>query len=157
MLNTQKKRFAEERLAGANQTEAARRAGYSEKTAYSKGNQLAKDKDVLEYMAKLRGEPAEPEPEPQPAANPEPGIEPDEPPKVVNNKVSDDPVEVMRQIMKDNVFLDPKLALEAAKALAPYTNQKLSEPGKKDQKNAAAKKAASKFRGMAPPKLVVNN
>jgi phage terminase small subunit len=36
----------------------------------------------------------------------------------------------------------------------PYTHQRLGEGGKKDQKNAEAKKVASRFSPAAPPKLV---
>lgn len=163
MLNTQKKRFAEERLKGCNQTEAAKRAGYSEKTAYSKGNQLAKDKDVIEYTEKLKAKQAKAaarvekvaEPEPQPTQQPEP--DQDNAPELAQVKTIDDPLAVMRQIMNDNLLVDPKLSLEAAKALAVFTVSKPGEAGKKEQKNAAAKKAASKFQGMAAPKLIVNN
>ena len=41
--------------------------------------------------------------------------------------------------------------------MLPYVHSKKGEGGKKDAKQAAAKAVASKFAGMAPPQLVVNN
>lgn len=49
---------------------------------------------------------------------------------------------------------DAKLRVDAAKALMPYKHQKLGEGGKKEQKDAAAKKVGSRFAPAAPPKLV---
>lgn len=43
---------------------------------------------------------------------------------------------------------------KALTALLPYVHQKIGEGGKKDQRNAAAKKVASRFAPSAPPKLV---
>ena len=51
---------------------------------------------------------------------------------------------------------EQKLRVDAAKALMPFMHQKLGEGGRKDAKAEAAKKAASKFGGLAPP-LRVNN
>lgn len=149
MLTGQKKMFADALMKGSNQRQAAIHAGYSEKTAKVKGSQLAKDKDVLAYMERVRAV----NPEPVPASPDQQSELPD-----VEAPVQyDDPIEVMKRIMSDHIMVDPKLSLEAAAKLAPYVCQKMGESGKKDAKNAAAKKAASKFSGMAPPKLVVNN
>lgn len=149
MLTGQKKRFADALKKGSNQRQAAIAAGYSEKTAKVKGSQLAKDKDVLAYMARV----SELENEDYVLSD-----EPEEKVPALKPSVTfDDPIEVMKRIMNDNLLVDPKLSLEAAAKLAPYVCQKVGETGKKEAKNAAAKKAASKFGGMAPPKLVVNN
>lgn len=43
---------------------------------------------------------------------------------------------------------------KALTALLPYVHQKLGEGGKKEQKDAAAKKVAGRFSAAAPPKLV---
>ncbi|WP_158783288.1 terminase small subunit [Pantoea sp. BAV 3049] len=149
MLTGQKKKFADALMKGSNQRQAAIQAGYSEKTAKVKGSQLAKDKDVIGYMERVR------------AINPadslsEPVRQADLPP-VETPTQFDDPIAVMKRIMSDNLLVDPKLSLEAAAKLAPYVCQKMGDTGKKEAKDAAAKKAASKFSGMAPPKLVVSN
>lgn len=50
MLTPKKKRFSDEYLVDCNATQAAIRAGYSEKTAYSQGQRLLKDVDVAAYI-----------------------------------------------------------------------------------------------------------
>ena len=50
-LNPKQKAFADYYIECGNQTEAAKRAGYSEKTAYSQGNRLMKHADVSAYIA----------------------------------------------------------------------------------------------------------
>lgn len=49
-LTDQKKLFADIYLTCLNATEAAKKAGYSEKTAYSQGNRLLKDVEVRAYI-----------------------------------------------------------------------------------------------------------
>ncbi|EPF3218150.1 terminase small subunit [Enterobacter hormaechei] len=150
MLTGQKKKFADALMRGENQTQSAKSAGYSEKTAKIKGSQLAKDKDVLAYMERVKSLPDGVSEEVEPTKkNTVPRVE--IPPRY------EDPIEVMKKIMNDNILLDPKLSLEAAAKLAPYVCQKVAEPGKKAAKNEAAKKAVNKFGAMTPPKLVVNN
>lgn len=69
----------------------------------------------------------------------------------------DDPLKFLRAVMNDTAT-DAKIRVDAAKAMMPYTHQKLAEGGKKDAKQDAAKKAAGgRFAAAAPPKLVVNN
>lgn len=56
-MNARKKAFCDYYIeTGGNQTESAKRAGYSEKTAYSQGNRLMKDADVIEYIAQRQKE-----------------------------------------------------------------------------------------------------
>jgi phage terminase small subunit len=58
-LSAKKQRFAEEFIVDLNATKAAKRTGYSEKTAYSQGHRLLKDAEVLaeiERHKKLRAE-----------------------------------------------------------------------------------------------------
>jgi|SRR6187431_778239 len=64
----------------------------------------------------------------------------------------DDPLEFMRQMMKD-AGEDPRLRLEAAKQLAIFTISKPSDKGKKEEQKDAAKEVAKKFGAIAPPKL----
>lgn len=49
-LNAKQKRFSEEYLVDLNATQAAIRAGYSEKTAYSMGQRLLKNVEVRSYI-----------------------------------------------------------------------------------------------------------
>ncbi|WP_283443983.1 hypothetical protein [Noviherbaspirillum suwonense] len=44
--------------------------------------------------------------------------------------------------------------VRAAQAALPFIHQKLGEGGKKEQREDAAKKVASRFAPAAPPKLV---
>ena len=114
-----------------------------------KGSQLAKDKDVIGYMERVRAvNPADSMPE---------LVGQEDLPPVETPPQFDDPIAVMKRIMSDNILVDPKLSLEAAAKLAPYVCKKMGDTGKKEAKDAAAKKVASKFSGMAPPKLIVNN
>ncbi len=55
-LNEKRKRFANEYLIDLNATQAARRAGYSEKTAASQGQRLLKNAEVASYLQKRRQE-----------------------------------------------------------------------------------------------------
>lgn len=51
-MNKKQKKFADIFIEIGNQTEAAKRAGYSEKTAYSIGNRLLKNVEVSQYIEK---------------------------------------------------------------------------------------------------------
>ena len=50
MMTEKKKRFCDEYLIDTNATQAAIRAGYSVKTAYSQGQRLLKDAEVQNYI-----------------------------------------------------------------------------------------------------------
>lgn len=52
-LNHKQKQFYKEWLIDANATQAAIRAGYSKKTAYSQGQRLLKNVEGQEYLAEL--------------------------------------------------------------------------------------------------------
>lgn len=152
MLTGQKRKYAQALMSGSSQADAARKAGYSEKTARSQGSRLAKDPDIIAFMNKKRG--ADPYDVPTPD-------EPLKPPPVVNSTVKtfEDPLEFLKSVMNDTTEeIDTRK--DAAKAMLPYLHPKKGEGGKKDARNAAAAKVAatgSKFGAMAPPKLVVNN
>ena len=151
VLTGQKRKFAQALMSGSSQAEAARKAGYSEKTARSQGSRLAKDPDIIAFISKKRGADVIAE---------QAVSEPDDLPKVVNRTVKefDDPLEFLKAVMND-VSEETDVRKDAAKAMLPYLHPKKGEGGKKDARHAAAKVAAtgSKFGAMAPPKLVVNN
>ena len=50
MLNERQKAFCEHYAACLNATETAKRSGYSEKTAYSSGNRMLKNVEVIDYI-----------------------------------------------------------------------------------------------------------
>lgn len=54
MLNHKQDRFCLEYIKDQNATQAATRAGYSEKTAYSQGQRLLKNPEVQQHLAALR-------------------------------------------------------------------------------------------------------
>lgn len=55
-LNDKQKLFYKEYLVDSNATQAAKRAGYSEKTAYSQGQRLLKHVEGQQYMKELMAE-----------------------------------------------------------------------------------------------------
>lgn len=55
-LTEKQKRFCEEYLIDLNATQAAIRAGYSKKTAYSMGQRLLKNVEVQKYISYLQSE-----------------------------------------------------------------------------------------------------
>lgn len=151
-LTGKKLLFADAVLAGSSNGEAAISAGYSAKTAPQAGSRLVKDPAVVAYLAAHR----QAAPAKTGSAPPAP---PDERPSfdLALALTHADPKTFLIAAMND-LLLDPKQRIDAAKALLPFTHQKLGEGGKKDQKQDAAKKAgAGKFAASAPPKLVVNN
>ncbi len=66
---------------------------------------------------------------------------------------SDDPKAFLIAVMND-AGEESKTRIDAAKALLPYVCQKVGEVGKKEERQEAAKKVASRFSTAAPPKLV---
>ena len=75
--------------------------------------------------------------------------EPEPPPDLSNLMPLDYLLEVMRDPMEER-----GRRMQAATLAAPYCHPKKGEAGKKEEKNAAAKKIASRFSPAAPPKLV---
>ena len=55
-MNEKQRRFAEYYAANPNATEAARAAGYSERTARSQGQRLLTNDDIQEYIKELQAE-----------------------------------------------------------------------------------------------------
>lgn len=141
-LTGKKKAFAEALLLGKTNREAAVAAGYSEKTASAAGCRLAKDEDVKAHVKARRINTPPDEP-----------VAPPPRPFDINVAILHaDPKAFLLAAMNDPA-LEDKHRIEAAKTLMPFVHQKLGEGGKKDQKQAAAEKVASRF-GQAPaPRL----
>lgn len=168
MLTVQKRKFAVALMFGASKKNAAIEAGYSDKTARSKGSQLAKDPEVIAFIERKKKE----EVDVDEASGCHKNV--NTPNQNVNTptvntprkkKVTDepgdvtgyvDPIEYLKAVM-NGVEPDDIGRRDAAKAMLPYMHPKKGEGGKKDAKNNAAKAAASKFGAMQPPKLVVSN
>lgn len=165
MLTAQKRKFALALMSGVSKTGAAIEAGYSEKTARSKGSQLAKDPEVIAFIERKSKEEVVVDDVPEPKRNvntpPEnvntPAVNtPSDKPTV--GKYYEDPIEYLKAVM-NGLEEDDMGRRDAAKAMLPYTHPKKGEIGKKEAKNAAAKAVSGvgKFGAMPPPKLVVNN
>ncbi|EHV9950701.1 terminase small subunit [Escherichia coli] len=173
MLTTQKRKFALALMSGKNKTASAIAAGYSAKTARVKGSQLAKDPEVLAFIARKQCETVEVDEVPvyrqkkseqedkprrrEAAAIPQPDENnPEMPPSAVMSPGIEymedglpDPVKAMGRLLVENINTDPRLA--------QFTHHKKGDAGKKSAKGDAAKKAANRFAVPPPPRLVVNN
>jgi len=138
-LTDQKRRYAAARLAGTSKKQAAIEAGCPEKTAAQAASRLEKDPDVLAAMSRTaaveeRKKTAPPEVDPNPHIPAPAG----------------DPLEFMRSMMND-LEAEPKLRLDAAKALAAFTVSKPGEKGKKEQVQEAAEQVATGRFGLRKP------
>jgi phage terminase small subunit len=73
----------------------------------------------------------------------------------VSSEPDSDPKKFLQSVMNDELA-DPRIRMDAAKALLPFMHQKLGEGGKKDERlNAAKKIATGKFSPVAPPLRLV--
>lgn len=151
-LTAKKRLFADAVLAGKANKDAAIAAGYSAATASAAGSRLVKDKDVVLYMAarKIQQE-SKPALSGKSAGGPRAPVDFD----IDANTNFTDPKAFLVAAMNDG-RTEQKLRVDAAKALMPFMHQKLGEGGKKEQRDAEAKKVASRFSPGAPPKLVAN-
>ena len=144
-------------MAGNNGAASAVIAGYSESCAKQQAYRLERDADVLRIWERAGwsrdAAKAKAVVEPVVVAKPEP-VRFTAPPEQQADKY-DDPLKFFRHVM-NNCGEDPKLRLEAAKALAMYTKQKPGEAGKKEQKNKEAEKVAGgRFSPAKPPLSIV--
>jgi len=133
-LTEQKRRYAVARLAGTSKKQAAIDAGCPEKTAAQAASRYEKDPDVIAAMSRQVAVKATKKAD-EPAVDPETYIP----------AAASDPLEFMRLFMND-LEADPKLRLDAAKALASFTVSKPGEKGKKEQeKDKAEQVGAGRF------------
>lgn len=160
MLTAQKRKFALALMSGMSQKDAAIKAGYSEKSARSKGSQLAKDPEVIAFIRRKKSEKIEVDDEPEYRRNvytPAVNITEERSPSVSSSTDQfEDPMDFLKWVM-NNTACEIDVRKDAAKAMLPFKHPKMGETGKKDAKSGAAKKAANKFAVQQPPKLVVNN
>lgn len=137
-LTGKKRLFAEALLAGKSNKQAALDAGYSPASASAAGSRLAKDKDVLAHLARKKAKNKSQEEAPQQDGNASGG-------QAFNLGIAmshKDPREFLRAAMND-FAMEPKLRIDAAKALMPYEFAKKGEGGKKEQQTEAAKQAGT--------------
>lgn len=142
-LTGKKKAFAESVLAGFSNKEAAIKAGYSPATASAAGSRLVKDPRVVVYLAAA-------------AESKEKGAESaQDAPKfgLASTYQYSDPKAFLLAAIND-LDIEPKERINAAKALLPLFHGKVADAGKKAGQQDAAKKVASRFATAAPPKLV---
>ncbi|HEF4773675.1 terminase small subunit [Burkholderia multivorans] len=151
-LTAKKRKFADAVLAGKSNKDAAIAAGYSPATASAAGSRLVKDKDVALYLAANRVQK-----ESSAAARAQQAAPPQKPAGFDLGAMTNftDPKAFLIAAMND-ARTEPKLRIDAAKALMPFVHKRLGEGGKKEQRDEAAKKAASRFAQAAPPRLVAN-
>lgn len=142
-------------MAGNAKKTSAVMAGYSEKTASQTASRLEKNEDVMAFWER-QGWPETPEQVKKAEADlqesvSKAGDKPDRMAAISPPEKDDpyyaDPLKFMEFIMNDQSE-DPKLRLDAAKALAGFVVQKPGEKGKKGEREEAAKKVASKFSGL---------
>lgn len=146
-LTERKRRYADARLSGMSQRDAAIHAGCPEKSASQAASRYEKDADVIAAIQRKKAVRGSISTDVK-SVKSETYI-----PKPVN-----DPLEFFEQVMNDEEAA-PKLRLDAAKALASYTVPKPGEAGKKAQRQEKADQSASsgRFGVRKAPKLVVDN
>lgn len=152
-LTPKKRRFIDALREGASNKDAAIAAGCPEKSAAAAGSRLAKDPDVMAELHKLnalhpvkagvkanvKAGVAKPGPSTQVEAESEPDEGGFDLAKALHFS---DPKAYLLATMNDPET-DPKLRVDAAKALMPFVHQRKGETGKKEAKVDAAKTAAA--------------
>ncbi|MCF7537581.1 terminase small subunit [Pseudomonas petrae] len=154
-LTPKKRAFIAAVREGASNKDAAIAAGCPVKTASSAGSRLAKDPDVIAELHKLdslhplkadvktvKGVKAG-----EAAPSPEEMVGQGEPTPFDLNKALThrDPKDFLLAVMND-FKSEPKLRVDAAKALMPFVHPRKGESGKKEQaKDKAAQVAAGRF------------
>ena len=140
-LTSKKRRFADAKLAGSSNKDAAIEAGYSAATASAAGARLVKDRDVVSYMSKAKTAPEKP--------GSSQAMQSEHPSVPTRNNL-----ELLEAIGRGEIEATA-LQVRALIAAVQYTHTKKGDGGKKDEEAEKAKKAgAGKFAPAAPPKLV---
>lgn len=166
-LTDKKRRFVDALLSGLSGAKAAIHAGYSENGAAQAAARLMRDKHVLAALGRIaevnkpvnkkavnkKAEEEAPAKQIPPTEETPPTAASEIPLGGIGLKalgLTSDPRTVLVAIMND-ANEEPKLRLEAAKALMPFTHGKVADQGKKDAQKAAANKVSVGGRFNAPP------
>ncbi|MCS3505006.1 terminase small subunit [Achromobacter sp. JUb104] len=161
-LTDKKRRFVDALLSGLSGAKAAIHAGYSENGAAQAAARLMRDKHVLAALgrtAQVNKTVNKNSVNKKPGSAPPADVTSDEPCAADSGEsmglkalgLTSDPRAVLVAIMND-LGEEPKLRMEAAKALMPFTHGKIAEQGKKGAKQEAATKAAGgRFAPPPPP------
>lgn len=152
-LTSKKRLFAEALLAGQSKKIAALAAGYSAASASAAGSRLAKDRDVLAYIERMTAAKEKSADAPGSTG----GVSTPPPAFDLGLALAHRDPRVFLLAAMNDLKLEPKLRIDAAKALMPFEFAKKGEGGKKEQQADAAKKVASRFAPSAPPKLAAAN
>jgi phage terminase small subunit len=152
-LTGKKRAFADAKLAGLSNKDAAIAAGYSAATASAAGSRLVKDQEVVNYLAERTKEVRKRAEAKAPAT---PVGKPDRPPFDLASLLHhSDPKAFLKAVMNEPM-VDIKQRVDAAKSLLPFEHKKLGEGGKKEQQDEAARKVAGRFGQAAAPRLAAN-
>ena len=154
-LTDKKRRFADALQSGVSKRDAAIAAGYSERTASQAGSKLAKDPDVIAAMSrKTRAKNATPaEVKAAGKVNSSPALETQE--EGLDFAEFADPRDFLAAVMNER-SAEPRLRVDAAKALMPYIHGKIADQGKKDAIADAAKRTGKgKYAQGRPPLSIV--
>ena len=161
MLTHQQRLYAENRAKGLGKKAAAVAAGCPEKSASQAASRYEKTADVVAHMSRLGFDPSQ-----KKAAAPKPknsipkkNIDPEiTAAQKLQERSSDNyskgfncPIEYMKHVMNADVE-DPKLRLDAAKALASFTVAKPGDKGKKEERQDAADRVATTGRFSSAPR-----
>jgi phage terminase small subunit len=162
-LTSKKRAFIVAVREGASNKDAAIAAGCSEKTASAAGSRLAKGPDVIRELHKLNAlfpVNADVKADVKTSVKASKSERPVRAPAVAVLRTEcaarpsidgdEDPLSFFKSMMADE-DMDPKLRLDAAKALASFTVSKPGEKGKKEQVQEAAEQVASGRFGLRKP------
>lgn len=145
MLTHKKRLYVDARLMGKNLTDSAIFAGCPADSAARSGNRWERDPDVQAHMARKQ------------AGNVPGKYSRSDGKREVfqrNELSGNTPKAFMQALMLDDTQ-DPKLRLEAAKALLTAEVRIVTAQGKKEQAQVAAKQVVGRFAPSAPPLKVV--
>ena len=159
-LTAKSKAFAQAVVDGMSNKDAAISAGYSEKTAMQQGSKLAKQPEVIAYIAKLKADKKLTSKDekltsskPKPTASVqvvkvekiESGPEQAHGQFVGRDEIAigapEDPLEYLKSVWMDE-GQDEELRVACAKAALPYVHGKVADKGKKQTKAEEAQAAA---------------
>jgi len=153
-LTDKKRRFADALQSGASKRDAAIAAGYSERTASQAGSKLAKDPDVIAAISrKTRVKNATPA-EVKAAGKVNSPAEAGAPEEGLVFAEFDDPRDFLVAVMNEQAA-EPRLRVDAAKALMPYIHGKVADQGKKEAVADAAKQAGKGRYARGKPPLTI--